>query len=261
MPEEPIVQEPLEPVEPEPEPIEPSPEPTEPARPSRFQERISELVARAKGAEDRARSAEERAIRAETLAQAHSQPEPPRFRTVAEVEDAYTKGELREPDRIRLLARLEGEHLNRQEQERQLLVRTADELDQYKSDVPDLMREGSQTRADVVRVYQEMAAQGFPQDIRTELWAVRQVIGPRDKTEQRRAIGDYTAHRSPRGPVPGSPTQPASPKSEKQGDRLWGLLNDEAKQFYSHMGYTETQVREDLEYADETVLRRAGRLK
>ena len=251
-------------------PAEAQPDPQ--AQPTRYQRRIDQLTARAKGSEEESHrlrqqlELERQQNRQGTPSQARTQPQ--QF-TPQDIELAYTKGQITDSDRIQYHAELRARALleedRRTRQMDDAVSSASREIDEYKVMVPDLVRDGSATRLEVQRVYNDMLTQGAPRDVRTELWALRQVLGLKEKLGRARTVDEHSRMAAPIGTAyPGSSGSSSSPRSvqaKTRGEALFNRLTDEAVGFYRGMGMGDEDIKADLEFANEDLLARRGRLK
>ena len=256
---------------------------------SRFQQRIDGLVAQRRAAEERADTAERAAAEARGAAEAaeriarerSASPEtdrPPA--TFADRRDLvkrkFRAGEIDDDTRVEALANIAAdERMERAEEvhgARQVLQSVADEIDGWKRVAPELVQSTSPLRGRVQETFKRLVARGYPaDDIRTELTAVENVMGGSfEDFQRRRVIDDTTADQTPRGGIgtggPGGGGGAGTRRSPGSfGESLFTRLTPDAltelRRMYHDAPDPDAAIKKDLDYADEEVLWRRGRLK
>lgn len=162
------------------------------------------------------------------------------------VADAYYEQQLRRDAAAEAVEKMRGE---------QRLRKVSDELDLYRESHPEVLEEGSETRARVRREYHELVGLGQPENEVTQLLALRNVLGAPGKVrEHTREAREAHESRTGSGGSAGGPERKASEKDPAKGlpERFRKYVEKRIETGH-FKGWDDDRVKKYIERAKGTV--------
>lgn len=167
-----------------------------------------------------------------------NQNQDPKEYSVSELDAAVMQGTITQTQRDQIWSQqIERKAMRQAEQVASQIVETQvaeqnldQQLKQYASANPDVMREGSSLRQKVAAEYQYLVEQGAPANMTTELAAVRSVMGPIERIRQHQQ--GRTRGADAMSDTYGS--QPMSPKQRREED-AWSRLEPSKRAHYERL--------------------------
>lgn len=224
----------------------------------------------AQAREDKARIEGEAAtLRAEIerLQTRPADPPPDPELTLDEIDRRYQAGKYTETERTELrtaiIARDSARRITQQDREAERQRQAAEDLNRRWQDLfdqhPDLQNQSSALVGTARARMAELVRRGRSPDDR---WA--QLEAAEWATERQRAGNphDYNRRRQPTGGGGNFNTDEPPKKPQTKGQRLWESLDEESRRYYlAAAGGKQEKAIRTLEFADEALLRRHGRLR